>query len=200
MAESSAETPDEVLVVAAILGDLEAFGELAARYRAAAVRAAQAVVGREDAEDVAQDALLLAFKALPSLEEPSKFAAWLGAITRHRAVRFGRREHTLRAGRVGLDEVLLEHVGALSRPLVGEGDSEELRLALERVPADYALVLRLRFLDETPLKRIAAFLGVPVSTVKWRVHRGKQLLREQLELIRGKEADSGERERGDEAR
>jgi DNA-directed RNA polymerase specialized sigma24 family protein len=35
-----------------------------------------------------------------------------------------------------------------------------------------------------PLKRIAAFLNVPVSTVKWRVHRGKQLLREQVELLR----------------
>ena len=46
------------------------------------------------------------------------------------------------------------------------------------------MALRLRFLDEMPLKRIAAFLGVPVSTVKWRVHRGKQLLREQVELLR----------------
>jgi DNA-directed RNA polymerase specialized sigma24 family protein len=64
------EPPDEVLVVAAILGNLDAFGELARRYRAAVVRTAQAVVGRDDAEDVAQDALLLAFKALPSIEEP----------------------------------------------------------------------------------------------------------------------------------
>ena len=187
MAKGSAEPPDEVLVVAAILGDLEAFGELAARYRAAAVRAAQAIVGREDAEDVAQDALLLAFKALSSIEDPSKFAAWLGAITRHRALRFGRREHARQASRVELDEVLLEHVEALSHPLVNEsaGD-EELRLALESVPADYASVLRMRFLDEMPLKRIAAFLGVPVSTVKWRVHRGKELLHEQIELLRQK--------------
>lgn len=184
----AAELPDEVLVVAAILGDLDAFGELASRYRAAAVRAAQAVVGREDAEDVAQDALLLAFRALPSVEDPAKFPAWLGAITRHRALRFAETERARSRSRVEFDEVLLEHVGALARPLVAEGGDEELRLALERVPANYALVLRLRFLDETPLKRIAAFLGVPVSTVKWRVHRGKELLREQLEVLR----DGGE--------
>lgn len=185
MSKLSAEPPDEVLVVAAILGDLEAFSELASRYRAAVVRAAQAIVGREDAEDVAQDALLLAFKALPSIEEPAKFAAWLGAITRHRALRFGRREKALRAARVDLDEVLLEQVGALSRPLVKEGGAdEELMLALDRVPADYGLVLRMRFIDEMPLKRIAAFLAVPISTVKWRVHRGKKLLREQLELLK----------------
>lgn len=195
MAKASADAPDEVLVLAAVLGDLEAFGELAARYRAAAVRAAQSIVGREDAEDVAQDSLLLAFKALPSLEAPSKFAAWLGAITRHRALRHVRREQALRAGRVGLDEVLLEHVGALSRPLLAVGESEELRLALEQLPEDYALVLRLRYLDEMPLKRIAAFLGVPVSTVKWRVHKGKEMLRGRLELLRRREDDRGARER-----
>jgi RNA polymerase sigma-70 factor (ECF subfamily) len=185
MAKLAGVPPDEVLVVAAILGDLDAFDEIAARYRAAVVRTAQAIVGREDAEDVAQDALLLAFKALPSIEDPRKFAAWLSAITRHRALRFSKRERSHQAGRIDLDEFLLERVQALGHPLVGghEGD-EELRLALENIPADYALVLRLRFFDEMPLKRIGAFLGVPLSTVKWRVHRGKQLLREEIEHLK----------------
>ena len=184
MAKTDLEPPDEVLVVAAIMGDLDAFDELAARYRAGVVRAAQAIVGREDAEDVAQDALLLAFKALPSIEDPRKFAAWLQAITRHRALRLSKRERARKDANVELDELLLERVDALSRPLVVESTEDEgMAQALERVPADYALVLRLRFLDEMPLKRIAAFLGVPVSTVKWRVHRGKRLLREQIELL-----------------
>ncbi|MGA9768254.1 MAG: sigma-70 family RNA polymerase sigma factor [Blastocatellia bacterium] len=183
MAKPEAEPPDEVLVVASIVGDLDAFELLATRYRAAVVRTAQAIVGREDAEDVAQDALLLAFKALPSIEDPAKFAAWLSAITRHRAFRIGKRESAHKEGRVDLDEFLLEQVEALAQPLVDDGD-EELGLAFENLPADYALVLRLRFFDEMPLKRIAAFVGVPVSTIKWRVHRGKQLLREQIELLR----------------
>jgi DNA-directed RNA polymerase specialized sigma24 family protein len=41
--------------------------------------------------------------------------------------------------------------------------------------------LKLRFLDEMPLDRIAAFMGVPLSTVKWRVHQGKKLLRAKVE-------------------
>lgn len=188
MAKEVAEPPDEVLVVASILGDLDAFDLLAARYRAAVVRTAQAIVGREDAEDVAQDSLLLAFKALPSIEDPLKFGAWLAAITRHCAMRFGKRESMRRRGRVPMDEFLIEQVEALGYPLAieGEGD-EDVRLALEGLPADYALVLRLKFFDEMPLKRIAAFLGVAISTVKWRVHRGKQLLRGLLEQqnIRG---------------
>jgi RNA polymerase sigma-70 factor (ECF subfamily) len=185
MAKARSGPPDELLVVAAILGDLEAFGELASRYRAAVVRTAQAIVGREHAEDVAQDAFLLAFKALPSIEEPARFAAWLSAITRHRAMRFGKRERTHQARRVELDHVLLEQVGALSLPLVDDRETDvELKRALERVPDDYGLVLKLRFLDEMPLKRIAGFLGVTVPTVKWRVYRGKQLVRQQLELHR----------------
>src|SRR5689334_23982243 len=184
MANEAGAPPDEVLVVASILGDLDAFDELASRYRAAVVRTAQAIVGREDAEDVAQDALLLAFKALPSIEEPPKFAAWLSAITRHRALRFSKRERTHQAGRIDLDEFLLEQVQSLGQPFVANnGEDDELKLALENVPPDYALVLRLRFFDDMPLKRIGAFLGAPLSTVKWRLHRGKQLLREQIEIL-----------------
>ena len=135
----AAEPPDEMLVLAAILGNLDAFDELVLRYRAAAVRVAQQIVGRDDAEDVAQDALLLAFRALPSIEEPSKFAAWLSAITRNRAMRIGKRESSHQRNRVVLDEVLLEEVEALSRPFVQEGN-DELALALENLPPDYALV------------------------------------------------------------
>jgi len=174
------ESPDEVLVMAAILGDLEAFEELVLRYRAAVVRLARTIVGNNYAEDVAQDALLLAFKALPTIEEPNKFAAWLSAITRHRAFRFNKRESKQLSKRVGMDEVLLEKIDALARPLTETGDNKEVMLALDNLPNDYVLPLRLRFLDEMPLKRIAAFMGVPLSTVKWRLHHGKQLLREKL--------------------
>lgn len=189
MAEEKAqETPDEILVVSAIIGDLSAFDELVWRYRAAVVRLAQSITSRrEDAEDIAQDAFLLAFKALPSIEMPSKFAAWLNAITRNRAMRFLREEKNHRQNRVGLDEILLEQVGALTLPFENERESEELRIALENVPPDYAFALRMHFLDEMPHKHIAAFLGVPVSTVKWRVHKGKEYLREQLEIIENKE-------------
>jgi len=184
MADAGSEPPDEILVVAAIVGDLGAFDQLVVRYRAAVVRVAQAIVGWENAEDVAQDALLLAFKALPSIEEPRKFPAWLSAITRHCAMRFGKRESAHESRRVAMDEVLLENLESLSQPLVDKSDDDELKRALENVPEDYALVLWLRFLDEMPLKRIAAFLGAPLSTVKWRLHQGKKLLKKQVELLR----------------
>jgi RNA polymerase sigma-70 factor (ECF subfamily) len=193
---TESEAPDEVLVLGAILGDLEAFEQLVLRYRPAVVRLARTVVGADYAEDVAQDALLLAFKALPSIEEPSRFAAWLSAITRHRALRFRKSEDKHTSKRVALDEPLLEKIDALAKPLavggsgpaVGRGSGpadqerdEEMMIALDSLPADYAMPLRLHFLDDMPLKRIAAFMGVPLSTVKWRIHHGKKLLRTRLE-------------------
>jgi RNA polymerase sigma-70 factor (ECF subfamily) len=175
------ESPDELLVMAAILGDLEAFEQLVVRYRPAVVRLARSIVGADYAEDVAQDSLLLAFKALPTIEEPRKFAAWLSAITRHRALRFSKSETAHSSKRVALDEALLEKIHALTKPLEEKEQSEAMIEAIENLPADYAMPLRLRFLDEMPLNRIAAFMGVPLSTVKWRIHHGKKLLRTRLE-------------------
>ena len=174
------ESPDEVLVIGAILGNLEAFEELVVRYRPAVVRLARTIAGADHAEDVAQDSLLLAFKALPGIEEPRKFPAWLSAITRHRAVRFSKSETAQMSKRVALDEALLEKIEALAKPLAEKERDEEMIAALESLPPDYAMPLRLRFLDEMPLNRIAAFMGIPLSTVKWRIHHGKKLLKEKV--------------------
>jgi RNA polymerase sigma-70 factor, ECF subfamily len=172
--------PDEILVVSAILGDLAAFDALVLRYRSAVVRTAQLIVAKDDAEDVAQEALLLAFKALPSLEDLKKFPAWLHAITRRCAIRYSQRTQASIRGRVPLDEVVLEQVPAIRQPMPGEESDRELSDLLEKIPRDYALALQLHFFDEMPLKRIAGFLGVSLATVKWRLYQGKKLLRAQF--------------------
>lgn len=177
------ELPDEVLVMAAILGDIGAFDTLVLRYRPAVVRVAQAIVGAELAEDVAQEALLTAFKALPTLAEPKRFPAWLHIITRHKALRFSHRERSLNQKRAELDQLLLEHSASLSRPMLNEQTDRqaEVRQAIEQLPPEYALVIKLQYYDEMPVKRIAEFLALPLTTIKWRLHRGKQLLKAAME-------------------
>jgi len=175
------DSPDEPLVIAAILGNLEAFEHLVLRYRPAVVRLARTIVGADDAEDVAQDSLLLAFKALPTIEEPRKFPAWLSAITRNRALRFSKSETAHSNKRVPLDEVLLEKIEALTKPAAEKERDEAMIEAMDNLPADYAMPLKLHFFDEMPLKRIAAFMGLRLSTVKWRIHHGKKLLRAEVE-------------------
>jgi len=188
MAEMRPENlPDETLVIAAILGDLRSFDALVSRYRAAAYRVAQSIIGNsgagsELAEDAVQESLLLAFKALPSIEEPTKFASWLYAITRHVALRMSQRSRRESNQRVDLDEALLEYCDAFARPFAPHDTFEEawVRTAVDTLDEDHRLALKLRYYDEMPLKRIAGFLDLPLSTVKWRLHRAKQLLREKL--------------------
>src|SRR5262249_58371170 len=109
MAEMRPENlPDETLAIAAILGDLRSFDALALRYRAAAYRVAQSIIGSSSAgndlaEDAVQESLLLAFKALPSIEEPAKFASWLYAIVRRVALRISQRSRQDRPHPLHLD-------------------------------------------------------------------------------------------------
>jgi RNA polymerase sigma-70 factor, ECF subfamily len=183
MTEADDGTRDEILVVAAILGDLAAFDLLARRYRSAVFRTARVIVSPEDAEDVAQEALLLAFKALPSLEDPARFSAWLHSITRRCAWRWEDRRRTRERRHTALDEALLQELPSLGRTPHDEWQGEELSRALAEIPQEYALVLRLHFLDDMPLKRIAGFLGISLANAKWRIHRGKKLVREQIRTL-----------------
>lgn len=174
--------PDEMLVGLAILGDLRSFDVLAMRYRAAVFRVAQVHANKELAEDIVQESLLIAFKALPTIEDPTKFASWLYAITRHAAMRISRQVRNESQRLVDLDDVLLENSAALARPFGGESDFETawVRAAIDELDDAYRLILQLRFYDEMSLKRIAKFLSLPLTTVKWRLHRAKQLLKDKL--------------------
>ncbi|HZS46664.1 MAG TPA: RNA polymerase sigma factor [Blastocatellia bacterium] len=173
--------PDDVLVISAILGDIIAFDELVIRYRPAVYRVAQSIAGDTLAEDIVQDSFLLAFKALPSVEDPAKFPSWLYAITRHQAMRVGQKEK--RTQFVEIDEILLEYSRVLSTPHPAAEPEviDELRSAIEELPESQRLVVKLRFYDDMSLKRIAQFLSLPLTTVKWRLHRAKESLRKSLE-------------------
>ncbi len=178
---------DEELVVGALLGDLGAFDELVRRFRGAVLAVAEQTLGsREAARDVAQEAFLLAFKALPQLEEPANFAGWLCAITRHRARRVGAlAARSVPTEQSDLDRLLLEQSEELAvhpeAELTRRALGAEVRGALARLPDELQEVLKLRYWEEWPVRRIADFLSLPVTTVKWRLHQGRKLLRRHLE-------------------
>jgi RNA polymerase sigma-70 factor (ECF subfamily) len=171
---------DETLVTSAIAGDPEAFETLVCRYRPLALKTATTILGPDHAEDAVQDALLLAFRALPTIKNRAKFPRWLSAITRFRALRL-RRENQYRTGMVALDDALLATLSNLACAPREEKDGDGLLLAaLGSIPPEYAEVIRLHFLHGVPHQEIADFLAVPLSTVKWRCFRGKEMLRDVL--------------------
>ncbi len=172
---------DTLLVLTAMAGDLDAFDELVRRYRPAALAVAYKVSGSwDEAEDAAQEAFLIALKALPTLRDPKKFGAWLHAITRHQALR-----HVNHRQRWQLDELLLERWEALYEEdafarMERRQRYEELHAALQDLPEMYRLVVWLHYFEDMPLKRVAAFLGLPLTTVKWRMHEAKRMLRKRM--------------------
>jgi RNA polymerase sigma-70 factor (ECF subfamily) len=170
--------PDDALVAAVLEGDQTAFDELVARHRHVAVRVAASIVGQAYAEDVVQDALLLAHRELPALKDRSKFSRWLMAITRWRALRVSRKESRHTAGHVALDENALDTISHLATdPRQTDAGDDLLLKALESIPPEYAEVIRYHFLHDLPHQKIAEFLDVPLSTIKWRCFRGKEILR-----------------------
>jgi RNA polymerase sigma-70 factor (ECF subfamily) len=180
------------LVMAALLGDLGAFDALVRRFRGAIIIVAEETLSNRDhAEDVAQEVFLLAFKALPQLQDPTKFASWLYAIARHRA-----RRVSIQASRVGpVDSSVLDRLILASCVEIGVHPVDECVRRAERsylpellgqLAPEYRLPLRLRYYEEWPVQRIAEFLMLPITTVKWRLHKGRHLMRELL-ITRQKE-------------
>lgn len=183
--EELIDASDTELVVVALAGNTQAFDVLVNRYRRAMLTVAQQIVRNSaDAEDVVQDALLRAFEALPQLSDLNRFGAWLHSITRNRALRYYRN-----ANRYQPQEDMEPHLNRVSdtsaadpaRIVESELTQQAVRDAIQSMPADYQAVIELYYWAEMPQKRMAEFLSVPLTTVKWRLHKAKELLKTILE-------------------
>ncbi len=178
------EYEDEELVVEALLGQTTAFDALVHRYRPAVLAAVlRQAPSRPVAEEICQEAFLRAYRALPHLRDPSRFPAWLHAIARREVIRHGPGE-TQAASHLPLDEQFPAVVEASEqsvwRTLERREEGEWVRQALGELPEDFQLILTLRYWADMPLEQIARFIDRPLSTVKWRLHRARALMRHRL--------------------
>ena len=183
---------DAELVVAALAGNTQAFDVLVTRYRRAMLTIAQQIVRNPiDAEDVVQDAFLRAFEALPQLSDLNRFGAWLHSITRNRALRYYRS-----ASRYQPQEDMEPYLNRSADTsaedpahiVERELTQQAIRDAIQELPDDFRGVIELYYWAEMPQKRMAEFLSVPLTTVKWRLHKAKERLKTILER-RGYRAD-----------
>lgn len=176
---------DAELVVAALAGNTQAFDVLVTRYRRAMLTIAQQVVRNPtDAEDVVQDAFLRAFEALPQLTDLNRFGAWLHSITRNRALRYYKSEGRYQPQEDmepylnrGADTSAADPAHLVERELT----QQAIRDAIQELPDDFRVVIELYYWAEMPQKRMAEFLSLPLTTVKWRLHKAKELLKTTLE-------------------
>lgn len=184
-AEELKDAEDAELIIAVLADNLEAFDELVLRYQRAMLTVAQQIVRNPtDAEDIVQDAFLLAFEALPQLENLNRFGSWLYSITRNRALRFMKRASKFQLHEDIEAELQVEADPASSDPakiLVQQSTHEAIRDAINSLPPEFQEVIKLYYWVDMPQKRIAEFLSLPLTTVKWRLHKAKDLLKSLLE-------------------
>ncbi|MBA2630145.1 MAG: sigma-70 family RNA polymerase sigma factor [Thermoleophilaceae bacterium] len=176
--------PDRQLVERTLAGEMQAFEELVERHEAVVFRVAARVVGRETAEDVAQDTFLRAFHRLDRFRSEGSFRSWLLQIAHNTALNALARRVPVPVG--GAEEV--DAVDATPGPTRGpvtaleEGERRErLELKLRELTDEHRTVLVLRDLEGLPYEEIAEVTGSPLGSVKGRLHRARNEL---IEIMR----------------
>ncbi|HEX3265771.1 MAG TPA: sigma-70 family RNA polymerase sigma factor [Candidatus Limnocylindrales bacterium] len=189
---ASIGTNDDLGVVRAVLdGDRDAFRILVDRESTAVVRACFRVLGDlHEAEDVAQEAFVSAYRALATWRGEGPFGAWVTRIAVRLAVRqLGKRRAVtwVRAATPGgtVDETVANlPASAAAQPENAAIRAERLH-ATRRAVADldepYRETVALRFFGERSLEEIAAITGRPLGTVKTHLRRGLLRLRDRVD-------------------
>ena len=168
--------PDETLVRRHLGGEAGAFAQLVERHERRMYNVALRMVGRpEDAQDATQDAFLTALRKLDQFRGEAAFSTWLHRVTVNACydlLRKRARSPMLHVVGTGEDAPQPE---APPTPDHAEGVAvrADVEGALAEIPMDFRTVVVLHDLQDLAYEEIAAILGVPVGTVKSRLHRGR---------------------------
>lgn len=182
-------TSDDALVDRARSGDTAAYEELVRRYQDVGFRTAYLITrGAAEAEEATQDAFMKAYAALPRFIHGAPFRPWLLRIvaneSRNRRRASSRREALGRRVEQA-SEARPDGAGAPSgaapspeMEVIARERRSELLVALERLPEPDRLVISARYLLELSEAEAADLLGVPRGTVKSRLSRALERLRD----------------------
>ncbi len=152
-----------------------------------------------DAEDLVQDAALLAFRGFHTFERGSNFRAWFLRILTNAFIS-GTRRRRVEDTAVPLDappnawmqrqaQALLredtaapvhEAAGDVVRSVLGRIAADEVAAAIDALPEEFRVVSTLYFVEDLSYQAIADIVGIPVGTVRSRLHRGRALLQQRL--------------------
>ena len=166
------------LVELARTGDQEAFSALAGSVVDRLYATAMLILrDHNQAEDATQEAIVRAWRYLPSLRDPDRFDAWLRRLLVHACRDEGRRQ-----GRRSVEVTLLSShqplVDDASGPVV---DRDSLERAFRRLSAEHRTAVVLHYYQGLPQPDVADATGVPLGTVKSRLHHAIRALRAALE-------------------
>jgi RNA polymerase sigma-70 factor, ECF subfamily len=172
------------LIERARRGDAAAFENLVIRHERYVYNLALRVVcNPEDAQDIAQQAFVRAWQAMPQFRGEARFSTWLYRIVTNLCYnRLPRIRRELSA--LDPDENALALPDERQEPegvVLAAGMRHAVQVAFAALPESYRLLVTLRHLQEMSYEEIAQVTGMPLGTVKTGIFRARRLLREALE-------------------
>jgi len=169
-------------------GDVNAFAEIIDKYRDRVFRYVYAKFGNHDeAMDITQEIFIMTFESLEKFRRESKFSTWLFSIMVNYCKNHQKKANRFRS--VSIDKVhgddyefqLTDEREDTERQVI---DRDSLRIVKEELfnlSDDYREILVLRDIEGLSYNEISRVLGISLSNVKVRIHRGRELLKERLQ-------------------
>ena len=180
--------PDRHLVDRSLAGDLRAFDALVRRHEKVAYRIAARIAGRNEADDVTQDAFVRAFHRLPHFRGEGHFRAWLLQIVHNTALnsRARRPPEPVETASVPDQSEGGHGERTPAEQLEGRERRDRLESKLRLLTPAHRAVLVLRDVEGLSYDEIAAATETPLGSVKGRIHRAR---RELIDILRANTYD-----------
>ena len=181
----NAGTTDSEIIARVLNGEYQLFAELVKRYQNFVFTIAlKYTPGREDAEEIAQDVFVKAYKALKDFRGDSKFSTWLYSIVNSTAITF------LRKKKLETHSLDREQVFEMADNQVSNTDANAVERkskvamvtkAIALLSPDDARLITLFYKAEQSLEEISRILNMETNTVKVKLHRARTRLKEKME-------------------
>lgn len=170
---------DELSLIASIkAGNTDDFRPLVERYQAGIIRYIFYLVRDQDiAEDIAQEAFVIAYQKLHQYNKRYAFSTWLYRIARNLAYQYMRSNRTLP---LKFEDNLQSEKPELSERLDKEIEATRVRNTIATLNPDQRTVIYLYYWEDRSYKEIADILNKPVNTIRTWLRRAKQELRSKL--------------------
>ncbi len=190
---------DQLLVERAQAGEKRAFDVLVAKYQRKVARLLSRFVrDPAEVEDVAQEAFIEAYRALPSFRGDSAFYTWLSRISiptaKNYLVAQGRRaptstEFDAEEAEVFEDASQLRDINTPESLLLTRQIGETVNAAMDALPAELRHAIVLREIDGLSYEEIASVMSCPIGTVRSRIFRAREAVAEKLRPLLDVAAD-----------
>ena len=178
--------PDLFYIQQVRQGQTAAYAVLVDRYKGMANTIAYKITGNaQDAEEIAQDAFVKAYRALPGYKAEARFSTWLYRIVYNTAISKVRskKTNTISLDDASLTQAELEETGFQVSHLQAAEQTKYIEEALLQLPADENLLLTLYYLNEKTVEELSEITCLTKANIKVKLFRGRQRMYTYLQRI-----------------